>query len=104
MEALTAALDWSGQVAGDLEIAAFLAFLEGYCAESPRLTPQEIRYGLQSYCGNWCGWLKYGLQRAVGVATSNVEEQELGKREMINTLILLPSAAETLPSLAQSLA
>ena len=104
IETVGTALDWSGQNVGDLDTTVFDAFLEAYLAEGSLLTSQEIYNGLQAYCGNWCGWLKYNLQRAVGKVTSDAEEQELGKREMLKTLILLRSAANTIPSLARRFA
>lgn len=101
IEAVCAALDWSGQVVGRLDVAAFNAFLEGYRSAAPALTPHEIGCGLRAYSGNWCGWLQFNLQRAVDAATADPEEQALGRREVESTLVLLASAAETLPTLEQ---
>ncbi len=98
IEAVGAALDWSGQVAGDLNVATFTAFLEGYRKEAP-LTPRQLYYGLESYFGNWSGWLKFSLQRAIGVATNDPEEQAIGRSETSRTLVQLRSAADNLPEL-----
>lgn len=102
IEAVGAALDWSGQAAGALDAAAFQAFLTGYRREVP-LTAQEVGYGLHAYCGNWCGWLKFSMQRSLGLVTSDPEEQALGIRETFGTLALLRSAALDIPDLKQSL-
>ncbi len=102
MEAVGAALDWGGQAAGFLDAATFHAFLEGYRREMP-LTAQEVRCGLQAYCGNWCGWLKFSMQRSLGLRTSDSEEQALGTRETVSTLAMLRSAAVNIPALERGL-
>ena len=95
-------MDWGGQAAGALDIAAFQAYLAGYRKEAP-LTRQEIRHGLQAYCGNWCGWLKFSMQRSLGRVTEDPEEQALGTRETLGTLAMLRSAAINIPLLVREL-
>ncbi len=102
IEAVGGALDWGGQAAGALDASAFQAYLEGYRREAT-LTTQEVRHGLRAYCGNWCGWLKFNMQRSLGLATSGAEEQALGTRETFGTLALLRSAAVNIPALERGL-
>lgn len=102
VEVVGAALDWGGQVAGDLDAATFHAFLKGYRQESA-LTAQEVRYGLQAYCGNWCGWLKFSIRRSLGLGAGDPEEQALGTRETFGTLAMLRSAAVNIPRLERGL-
>ena len=99
-EAVGAALDWSGQGASDAGVVAFGAFLDGYRQQAP-LTPREIRVELATYCGGYCGWVKYNLARAIGTAPGDAEERDLGAREVATTLTMLRSAAVTLPALAR---
>ena len=102
VEAVCGALDWGGQAAGALDPTVFQAYLDGYRREV-LLTSQEIRHGLQAYCGNWCGWLKFNMQRSLGLATSDPEEQALGTRETFGTLALLRSASVNVSELARGL-
>ncbi len=100
VEAVVAALNWAGQAAGVLDVAAFEAFLEGYRREAT-LTSQEVGYGLQAYCGDWCGWLKHNMRRSLGLAASDPEEQALGTRETVSTLTALRSAAANILVLSE---
>jgi len=100
VEAAGTALNWAGQAAGVLDIAAFKAFLEGYRREAA-LSAHEVKHGLQAYCGDWCGWLKYNMQRSLGLATTDPEEQALGTREAVSTLMALRSAAANIPALVE---
>lgn len=100
VEAAGAALNWAGQAAGVLDVAAFEAFLQGYRREAT-LTSLEVRHGLQAYCGDWCGWLKHNMRRSLGLATSDPEEQALGTRETVSTLTALRSAAANIPALVE---
>lgn len=98
MEAVGAALDWCGQAAGQFHAIAFEAFLEGY-REARKLTTQEVECGLQAYCGNWCGWLKFNIQRSLRLEECDPEGQALGTRETFSTLAMLRSASVQIPSL-----
>lgn len=98
MEAVGAALDWSGQVFGEFHAAAYEAFLNGYRREM-RLTAEEERCGQQAYRGNWCGWLKFNMKRSLGRGVTHPDEQSLGLRETLSTLAMLRSVGVTLPGL-----
>lgn len=102
IEAVGGALDWGGQAAGALDAATFQAFLKGYRREAS-LAAQEVGYGLQAYCGNWCGWLKFNMRRSLGLVTNNPEEQAIGTRETFGTLAMLRSAAINIPVLEAEL-
>ncbi len=100
IEAVGAALDWSGQAEGHPNAATFEAFLQGYRRETP-LAAKQVRCGLQAYMGNWCGWLKFNMQRSLGLVTADAAEQLLGTREISKTLMLLDVARAHLPALEQ---
>ena len=102
IEAVGAALNWGGQASGILEISSFEVFLEGYRREAA-LTPEEVKYGLRAYCGDWCGWLKHSMGRSLGLAASDPEERALGTRETFSTLRAIHSAAINIPVLEQGL-
>ena len=100
-EAISTALDWSGQTVGHLDANAFSAFLSGYRREA-LLTAQDVGHGLQAYCGSWCGRLWFNLQRSLGLIACDTEEQALGSEGVFKTLALLRSAVVDLPALRRT--
>ena len=99
-EALVAALEWSGLVAGAPDLAAFRAFLEAYRREAP-LSSREAKHGLHACFGNWLGWLQFNMRRSLGAVTDDPEEQTLGVRQTTGTLVTMRRAESHLPALAK---
>jgi Ser/Thr protein kinase RdoA (MazF antagonist) len=98
-EAVVSALEWSGFVEGDPDVVTFRAFLEAYRREAP-LSSDEVRCGLDACFGNWIGWLHLNVRRALGVSTSDLEEQALGARQIVGTLATIRHVEASFPTLA----
>ena len=98
-ELVDGALNWSGLVAGEFELASFEAFLDGYLSAGG-IFYEQGKNALCGCIGNWLGWLRYNLCRALGDVSHDAEQQALGISEVVNTLAILRSLTGRLEELA----
>ena len=83
-ELLEDALCWSGFLSNNFDEDKFTAFIKEYTKIIPF---EHNRYN--TICGNLVGrfgWLKYNLERSLGIVSNEEEEINLAKNEVIKTI------------------
>jgi Ser/Thr protein kinase RdoA (MazF antagonist) len=95
-EAVVTALEWSGFVEGEPDLAAFRVFLQAYRAEAP-LSSEEIALGLRACFGNWLGWLHFCAWRSLRGADPHEREEAAG--QVVGTLATVRRAEASFPVL-----
>lgn len=83
-ELIEIALSWSGFLSNNFSEEKFKAILEEYTKVMPF---EHNRY--ITICGNLVGrfgWLKYNLERSLGIITNDEEEIKLSENEVIKTI------------------
>jgi|SRR5579871_543091 len=100
LEAVGAALNWSGQTVEPPLKAAFTALLEGYRTQAELAS--DVGYAaLQGCLGNWLHWLEPNMRRSLPDGSADPQEKMLAAREVVQTLTLLRSLASNLSTWAE---
>jgi len=84
-ELLEDALCWSGFLSNNFNEDKFIAVIESY---SKNKSIQDVDW-FSVICGNLVGrfgWLKYNLERSLGIVSNDVEEIKLAENEVIKTI------------------
>ena len=95
-EATVSALEWSGFVEGDPDLASFQAFLQAYRREAP-LSAENVTLGLRACFANWLGWLQFCTERALRGA--DPEERTESEGQIAGTLATTYRAEANFPIL-----
>lgn len=97
-EVLVCALEWSGFVEGEPDLPTFRAFLQAYRRESS-LTTEEAVHGLDACFGNWLGWLRFCVRRALDTGATDTEQQTEDIRQIVGTLATVRRVEKVFPAL-----
>lgn len=84
-ELLEDALCWSGFLSNDFNEEKFIAVIEAY---SKSKNIQDVEW-FDVICGNLVGrfgWLKYNLERSLGIKSNDAEEMKLAENEVSKTI------------------
>ncbi|WP_164522666.1 phosphotransferase [Paenibacillus baekrokdamisoli] len=87
-ELVSTALDWAGVQAGAVNRDAFMAFINGYLDRGGTVMT-EWRAAINGGLIGQLQWLAYNMRRSLGEALSEPEDQEVGTRESVRTLMSL---------------
>jgi aminoglycoside phosphotransferase (APT) family kinase protein len=100
MDAVSAALWWSGQNVQPPREESFHALIEGYITGGGSIRDSGM-VALHGVMGNWLAWLLFNMHRSLGESVNSEEERQLGVRETTRTLSTLRALATNTETWAQ---
>lgn len=97
-ELTNVALAWSGAETEDFDQERFKTVVESY-VQSGGLIVDDISAALHYEFKGKLDWLEYNMKRSLGMESDTIDGQELGTREVINTIKALLNYEKRIPIL-----
>lgn len=79
------AICWSENDLGEIDKDRFLAFIDGYKSRWGKIQANWSLVLINGFLGK-LGWLKYNLERSLGIECTDEKEQQIGTAQVIGTI------------------
>lgn len=92
------AIYWAVTTEGGIDQQKFLAFIKSYQAENRAMDADWSRVLTNGFLGKF-DWLEYNLKRSLWIECADVEEQEIGTQQVMETIKAIRRYAWEIPVL-----
>lgn len=95
-ELINVALAWSGSETEEFSLEKFREVIASYLENGGTIIDDAYDVLIFDFKGKF-EWLEYNIKRSLGLESSNIDEQKLGTKEVINTIEAIKKYEELIP-------